>query len=79
VAAALLKVRTGAIEAAARLSGRGLAALREVRGETKWIMGLDLDEVVKAFTAYFGPLTERALPLLDARVPSLELSVEDPG
>lgn len=76
IAAALLKIHTGSIDGARKLSSQGLDKLSKAAGDAPRLLGLDLQQVGANFERYFRPLSRRALPPLDASVPILWLSGE---
>jgi predicted metal-dependent hydrolase len=76
LAAALLKLRTGSVAAAGRLSKAGLEKLARAAATARWLLGLNLDRTISDFRSYLRPLAERIAPLLDESVPMLVLSSE---
>jgi hypothetical protein len=74
LAAALLKVHTGALRAAQRLSRESLAKLARVADRQARVLGLDVGAVHAAFADFLRPLRDDQLPRLDASVPRLWLA-----
>ena len=75
IAAALLKTHMRVPAGARRLSAQGMQKLQCAAAVQHALLGLDLDDVVQSFTAYFAPLEEDRLPVLDARVPVLRVTL----
>ncbi|HSD10582.1 MAG TPA: DUF309 domain-containing protein [Candidatus Binatia bacterium] len=76
IAAALLKIHLGSRDGARKLSSRGLDKLSKAAEDAPRLLGLDVHQTGAEFERYFRPLSERALPPLDASVPILSLSGE---
>lgn len=74
IAAALLKVHTGALDGARTLSTEGLDKLRRAAACEPVLLGLDLHLVVAEFAGYFTPIGRRELPRIGRAVPCLKLT-----
>ncbi len=75
IAAALLKAHMRSLAGVRALSGEGLEKLRRAAAADAPLLGLDLRAVEARCRSYFAPLARNELPVIDASVPVLELSL----
>jgi hypothetical protein len=76
LAAALLKIRSGALASAERLSQAGLEKLTRAATIRRALLGLNLDRTISDFRSYLRPLSQRIAPPVDESLPMLVLSSE---
>jgi hypothetical protein len=73
IAAALLKTHMRVLLGAHTLSAGGLDKLGRAAALQPRLLGLDTRATWERFAAYFAPLGRNGLPIIDARVPALQL------